>query len=549
MVDDYRLYTPMKPHTAAEAKAAPMQKARCLLNSVHQFLAREGYTEMHVDHTATSGPYGANGADVHTISRYHPYRMDAFVVITRSAHNKHATEPGVRQSGPGSPPLHTIVLEGYAVETLMAARLEVNVQPIRSHAPKGSSLATEGVVGSDGGKPAVDKKSRDDGFYADHDTINGFEGKVHLFNNPWGTETWREIEAVLSGDHGAAEDASSVLDSMLRAPDAEQLRTPLGRVEYVMGRPGSPLADVAVTTKVHLSGQHFIPGSVLIFRVAASHSVSTALANAHEPQLHTKAATTISGARQRELRAMFAARSIDMITLNRLLFRCDAEERDDTHGHRGVYGVPGMGQLPWAGLAGVEAELRELRLWNNMGSPLLENMRQGRWLMDYILTRASELQPLVDAGVVDWMSERTQYLDSLPAGRRPQVIDAVLKPLFQAAVDAVFARMSEQIQNGGPFVKALALTSIALIGHTQSAPLLDFSMLPEVEPDYVSVPSLAAGAPHFTTGFMRNWGRDTFIALRGMAMVTGRYVVCRILRRAWVGRLCIVLVPCIVYWL
>lgn len=45
--------------------------------------------------------------------------------------------------------------------------------------------------------------------------------------------------------------------------------------------------------------------------------------------------------------------SMDFSDLNKVLYRCDQEERDETYGRFGVYNVPGYGSLVYAGLQGV----------------------------------------------------------------------------------------------------------------------------------------------------------------------------------------------------
>jgi glycogen debranching enzyme len=73
---------------------------------------------------------------------------------------------------------------------------------------------------------------------------------------------------------------------------------------------------------------------------------------------------------------------------------------------------------------------------------------------------------------------------------------------------------SEFISAGHSFTHNLALCSVQMYGQVLSASL---------DPGKV-VPSLAAGLPYFTSGWARCWGRDVFIALRGLFLTTGNFV-------------------------
>ncbi|OXA50784.1 Glycogen debranching enzyme [Folsomia candida] len=157
--------------------------------------------------------------------------------------------------------------------------------------------------------------------------------------------------------------------------------------------------------------------------------------------------------------------------LNTTLYKCEEEEKNFSG--FGLYNIPNFGTFVYAGLQGIHSTLADVRLRNDTGHPICDNLRAGDCF----------------------------------------------------------------VQNSSPFVKALSLGSVQCCGLSLSGPLPNLSpnlvgpkpsMIKSVDGHEVQdCGSLCAGLPHFSTGYMRNWGRDTFISLPGLLILTGRHADAR----------------------
>ncbi|KAB0795230.1 hypothetical protein PPYR_12069 [Photinus pyralis] len=270
-----------------------------------------------------------------------------------------------------------------------------------------------------------------------------------------------------------------------------------------------------------LNFKNFKPGSVVAIKVSLQKNVEESIGKLRE--------LLISFSKKKTTELQKIIKQLDLNSLNRTLYRCDQEEKDEGHGF-GAYNIPNFGSLVYCGLQGFMSLLSTIRPSNDLGHPMCGNLRDGNWMIDYVVQRLQVDDATKELGV--WMENSFVHLKNIPRYLVPSYFDVLVTGIYMLLLDQCYASMSGFVKHGSTFVRALSLGSVQLAAVINSAPLPTLS--PNLSPPQPPAKSvngkmtqscvtLSAGLPHFSTGYMRSWGRDTFIALRGLFILTGRY--------------------------
>lgn len=311
------------------------------------------------------------------------------------------------------------------------------------------------------------------------------------------------------------------------------------------------LSEASEANLQELDFTNFTPGSVIAFRVSMHGSARAATAMIQRHLAVFGYENCPEGVNPSADDGIYTITSrLTLADLNRVLFRVDCEEKAENRGG-GTYKLA-SGNLVYCGLQGFISLLSEIRYKNDLGHPLCDNLRVGDWMMDYITNRLA--QEHCTLALSEWFNKLFTGVKKLPRYLVPPYFDAVVTGAFSVLLEEVWQKMSDFVKHGPILVRELALASVMLGGWVPGAslPALSPSLVPPLPPHRINeitgrreeiCVTLAAGLPHFATGYTRNWGRDTFIALRGLFLLTGRHEEARYIILAYAGCLRHGLIP------
>jgi glycogen debranching enzyme len=124
--------------------------------------------------------------------------------------------------------------------------------------------------------------------------------------------------------------------------------------------------------------------------------------------------------------------------------------------------------------------------------PLCIHLKQGNWLMLYIIQRLIDNQRTKSIG--QWFEKYFQLIEQLPRYLVPVYFDLLIHRTYNICIERAIELMPNLfIQQGSIFVKALAMTSVQMMGIVHNARLPNY----EETKDENNCPSMAAGLPNF----------------------------------------------------
>lgn len=231
-------------------------------------------------------------------------------------------------------------------------------------------------------------------------------------------------------------------------------------------------------TKIVFNKEHFLPGSIIAFQISLLSKAKQA-SNEFRKEIFENDLSSFRN----------LISQCSLIDLNYLLYRCKNEENNE------IYTIPESNSLVYAGLQGIESILIEMRTLTTelmIKHPLCLHLKQGNFLMSYIVQRLINNPRTKSIG--QWFDKYFQLIEEFPRYVIPVYFDLLIHRTYLICIERAIQLMpAEFIQQGSKFVKALAMTSVQVMGVVSNARLPNYEKSNEENP----YASMAAGLPNF----------------------------------------------------
>lgn len=175
----------------------------------------------------------------------------------------------------------------------------------------------------------------------------------------------------------------------------------------------------------HIELTNFPSGSVVGFKIRPSDKANSAF---HSIQ------SSISSS-ENDLTSSLSRLTYQ--AFSSLLFHCESEDYASIQ--QGGYDVPNFGKFVYCGIQGMIPVLDKIRENNDLGHPLCQNLRDGTWLCDYIVSRLGKFEKLQDTSRA--VEKLLKPLEHVPYFLRPCYFETLISYIYSKIRAEVLKRM------------------------------------------------------------------------------------------------------------
>ena len=188
--------------------------------------------------------------------------------------------------------------------------------------------------------------------------------------------------------------------------------------------------------------------------------------------------------------------NLSMCDINLMLFKCDKEELDNTNGKRNNYGLKYWGHFVYAGISHIHKIINEVKLYQH-NHPLLDNIREGDWLLYYIISRYENQQNIRD--LYEQLMKVYRMYNNLYVHFKPVYATKIIDMIYNLVMTRVILRTKTKLVNYSPFMLKLITAIYQFTGYVESSRFKHNTYMEHNEL------SISAGLPHFSNEYMRCW--------------------------------------------